>query len=1101
MRWVDLRPVRPACCPPGRNLFHQLQEQLPSALLRVETCLLCSTSEYKGMKIDFELPATVFGTKGCCWPKPLLKKLLEVADQKSFIVNDHVHCRDVVLAKDSRWCAFVLDGTVLLDGQPFTVDSENGTLFGLERALGLVSQQAFEIRCKSVCAVRYVRPDKVQKVLDDLGRSELEQIAKVVQQALVEASSQPFQALMRKVRLFDGFTRSFHQETARRLRLRFLQPKQSVLSVGRKASNVIRNYTMFIIYSGRVKFHINGFMVGYLDAPCVFGELQLLAICRDWPVELEADSWACVLELRRADLLMCFSENQADALLTELEKQAREKGEELLKQSKVDPRTGAARGAKEFRDSDAWRLDQTARQWRHILLMNSLQAHPSWRNASKEFLLAMCPSFNFKYFFPNELVVAEDSVGDEVFCVQSGTLSVFVDGKLVAADAENCSFGELCALQLTNRRTATIAAYSTTLVQVLEGQAVLAALKKFPDMITYFHVHSDHLIARDPDPQMLKKHVAFEDTSDEFLNAIAERMDVSITFPMGSVYSQASQKTTGPAMSMVVRGTVELLDPDTMEPIGTTLREGQIFGLCDSLGIDGYVPDRIVVRAVSVVALQSIAQASLLSVLARYPQDRAKVMDAVCEELMRERSALTSLEFFGKVRQLDFLQKLTDTMSAVWLSEGEEIGFGRFVGDQERLLLVQSGRVALRVAQQRIAELGLGGLCSTWQASPQDKLKQAEEQDREQRERPGDAPEEEAERLAQIDATEVVTSSELPARSQMEPATSPRSNVSPRETKTSPEDAAPANGEAEAVADADAEDDGLRPRFRWSAVGNNSTAKDRSSARTTHTTVDEESEEDSEGVKLVCLDLAIFWVLEMSVLKELCAEHPEEYAGFSELLQPPGACQAGSENARLRRGTIRKSVLMTGITHRRPLELDKIRSRKLQFSARTKSIIMEEAPEQVDTGATYTQLTGRMAAPTYLHGNLRGRLALQPKRPKSPLAQWQDELRQHGPTLGVERPPPFQRKRRKLPPLSAAQTLPQVLARCSVWAPPSNSVLDFMKRQASWASSLELKSSTQSLQLDNAELDAFLGVLASSSTLPKLGSAGKLSAKLKRMID
>lgn len=63
---------------------------------------------------------------------------------------------------------------------------------------------------------------------------------------------------------------------------------------------------------GEVKLHINGFVVGYLDAPLVFGELQLLAICRDWPVELEADTWTCILELRREDLLMCFSENQVN---------------------------------------------------------------------------------------------------------------------------------------------------------------------------------------------------------------------------------------------------------------------------------------------------------------------------------------------------------------------------------------------------------------------------------------------------------------------------------------------------------------------------------------------------------------------------------------------------------------------------------------------------------------------------------------------------------------------------------------------------------------------------------------------------------------------
>lgn len=103
------------------------------------------------------------------------------------------------------------------------------------------------------------------------------------------------------------------------------------------------------------------------------------------------------------------------------------------------------------------------------------------KNFAEEISIAVDPMIAF----PNEIIIRENTTGDEMFFISSGVIEIFISGSKSAsyvAIGDGCFFGEV-SLLLNVKRTASARTKTQCMLFKIQKDKLFSVLKDFPDML------------------------------------------------------------------------------------------------------------------------------------------------------------------------------------------------------------------------------------------------------------------------------------------------------------------------------------------------------------------------------------------------------------------------------------------------------------------------------------------------------------------------------------------------------------------------------------------------------------------------------------------
>lgn len=98
----------------------------------------------------------------------------------------------------------------------------------------------------------------------------------------------------------------------------------------------------------------------------------------------------------------------------------------------------------------------------------------------REFVMALHDNSEPRLCYPNQVLIKEHALGDEMFILRSGKVSVLKGGKFMAELHSGVVIGELAVMGTDKRRTATVVCSSLCLIRVVHGDIFHGILTNFP---------------------------------------------------------------------------------------------------------------------------------------------------------------------------------------------------------------------------------------------------------------------------------------------------------------------------------------------------------------------------------------------------------------------------------------------------------------------------------------------------------------------------------------------------------------------------------------------------------------------------------------------
>lgn len=248
----------------------------------------------------------------------------------------------------------------------------------------------------------------------------------------------------------------------------------------------------------------------------------------------------------------------------------------------------------------------------------NIYSMPFFRDCGSRFLYLLDLHLDRHIFFSDEVIVQENTEGEEMYILYTGTMDVKVRGMKVGKLEGGMCFGEMAVLGLVKMRSASIVAVSLCDVRILSRKSLEESIKEFPEELARFEglaaTRKRMTIEQSNGGQVRHLSSFFQDCKPEFAKSIAEEMQDRL-FTRGQVIMKEGED--GDSLFLLHQGSasVELAGEKV-----ATLKSGDIVGELVVLGLAN--KRTCTVTASETCFVQELSRSSLMPILKRFPAER-----------------------------------------------------------------------------------------------------------------------------------------------------------------------------------------------------------------------------------------------------------------------------------------------------------------------------------------------------------------------------------------------------------------------------------------------------------------------------------------------
>eukprot|EP00746_Dinoflagellata_sp_MGD_P009179 gnl/MRDRNA2_/MRDRNA2_118555_c0_seq1.p1 gnl/MRDRNA2_/MRDRNA2_118555_c0~~gnl/MRDRNA2_/MRDRNA2_118555_c0_seq1.p1 ORF type:complete len:1258 (+),score=200.52 gnl/MRDRNA2_/MRDRNA2_118555_c0_seq1:167-3940(+) len=261
---------------------------------------------------------------------------------------------------------------------------------------------------------------------------------------------------------------------------------------------------------------------------------------------------------------------------------------------------------------------------------HKLRSVAFFKDCSERFLFLLQDKCEERLYIGGQTVVHEGADGDAIYIIIRGQCEAYVQEKVVGQLEEGAVFGEMAALGLTPKTTATVKAKSSCFIQLLHRAVLLHALDLCPEERQMFFRLSNQRLTRTTKRMSLSKpslesYEFFQNCSSGFLASIRNDVQDKIFLPGQDICTQGFEGST---CFILHQGSAEVIRNDIQL---TTYGPGAFFGEFAVLGLT--TVREATVKATAVCLVEEITRESLWGVMHDYPAESKIFEDLVGSHL------------------------------------------------------------------------------------------------------------------------------------------------------------------------------------------------------------------------------------------------------------------------------------------------------------------------------------------------------------------------------------------------------------------------------------------------------------------------------------
>mmetsp|Transcript_98503 Transcript_98503/g.234506 ORF Transcript_98503/g.234506 Transcript_98503/m.234506 type:complete len:1850 (-) Transcript_98503:140-5689(-) len=308
-------------------------------------------------------------------------------------------------------------------------------------------------------------------------------------------------------------------------------------------------------------------------------------------------------------------------------------------------------------------------------------------------------------FFSDEIVVTENTEGEDMYILYSGAMDVKVKGIKVGSLEGGMFFGEMAVLGLVKKRSATIVAKSLCDVRILSRKSLEEAIHEFPQELARFEelAATRNRLSLEHRNGGRVRHLCsfFQDCNAEFATAIADDMQDRL-FTAGQVIVR--EDSNHESLFLIHQGAAAVTYQGQKV---SELKSGDVCGELVAMGLSP-VPTATV-TATDTCFVQELPKRSLKAVLERYPE-QTKQLRQMAAARMEWKHSLNDLNIFEWVKNapLPVAHLLEQLMTRWFFFCGDEMLVQGAEGDS--LFLISTGSVEILHNEKVIRALGAGDM-------------------------------------------------------------------------------------------------------------------------------------------------------------------------------------------------------------------------------------------------------------------------------------------------------------------------------------------------------------------------------------------------------
>eukprot|EP00746_Dinoflagellata_sp_MGD_P005261 gnl/MRDRNA2_/MRDRNA2_110196_c0_seq1.p1 gnl/MRDRNA2_/MRDRNA2_110196_c0~~gnl/MRDRNA2_/MRDRNA2_110196_c0_seq1.p1 ORF type:complete len:1705 (-),score=352.90 gnl/MRDRNA2_/MRDRNA2_110196_c0_seq1:103-5217(-) len=468
-----------------------------------------------------------------------------------------------------------------------------GGYYGEMALLGVTARRTTSIVAQELCVLQELRRQDLDKNLQrhNAVRVKLREIAKLRLHVMRPPGSRASGPL-RELPFFKGVSDDFLGDISDHLEDRLYIPGQIMIREGDRGD------FMVIMHSGCADVMTEGEKIAELGPRSLFGEVALLGVSSVRTGTVVASLVCCVQLLHRVVLTRAVERHPSE-----------KRHFEKLAASQME-------GAVESKFS--------------IYLL------PLFKDCPSRFLYLLDLHLERRLCFTDEIIVEEGTEGEEMFIICSGIADVEINGTKVGEFQEGTCFGEMAALGISRKRTATIRARMICDVRILHRHYLENAFAEFPDERRRFETLAALRMRKKAQTEV----PFFQKCDPEFMMALATEMDDKLYVANQCLVTEGE---IGDCMFILHKGQANV----TMDgELVTVMEDGEVFGEIAVLGISKVRTATI--TAITDCFVQVLHRPRLVKVLKRFPHERQR-FDMIAAKRIEERlyqDSVRELQFF-----------------------------------------------------------------------------------------------------------------------------------------------------------------------------------------------------------------------------------------------------------------------------------------------------------------------------------------------------------------------------------------------------------------------------------------------------------------------
>eukprot|EP00930_Biecheleria_cincta_P032247 TRINITY_DN22380_c0_g1_i1.p1 TRINITY_DN22380_c0_g1~~TRINITY_DN22380_c0_g1_i1.p1 ORF type:complete len:1720 (+),score=390.07 TRINITY_DN22380_c0_g1_i1:389-5161(+) len=333
----------------------------------------------------------------------------------------------------------------------------------------------------------------------------------------------------------------------------------------------------------------------------------------------------------------------------------------------------------------------------------NIYSMPFFRECGSRFLYLLDLHLDRHIFFRDEAIVQENTEGEDMYILYTGTMDVKVRGMKVGKLEGGMCFGEMAVLGLVKKRSATIIAISLCDVRILSRKSLEESIKEFPEELARFEglaaTRNRMTLEKRNGGQVRHLCSFFQDCQPEFAKAIAEEMHDRL-FTKGQVIMKEGED--GDSLFLLHQGSasVELAGAKV-----ATLKSGDILGELAVLGLANKRTATIIASETCFV--QELSRSSLMPILTRFSAERQTLRQLAAQRMEWKYipDTVRGFEFFKNSSRA--FTDLVDQRMKRWIFFKGDIMLQKGA-EAESLIIICTGHVQVEMDGTVIRELGEG---------------------------------------------------------------------------------------------------------------------------------------------------------------------------------------------------------------------------------------------------------------------------------------------------------------------------------------------------------------------------------------------------------